>query len=454
MNNEAKNQEEGLIDITEIASDYLRIVRKMWAWFIIFCLLGASVFYVKARVSYVPMYTASATFTVNMSQDMNSTSSSFFNNNAAEQMATTFPHILTSGVLRRKIEEELGTVASASTIKASVLEGTNLLTISVTDRDAGRAYTVLQSVVENYPSISEVIVGRTSMEMLDETGIPAQPDNPKEFGKDAVKGAILGAAVVAAWAVLLLFTRRTIRKEEDVTKYLNARCLGGVPQVAIKKRSKAVEQPRLLVTEPKYEEKMQESLRIIRNKIEYHAHEYQHKVFMITSATAGEGKSTVSVNLALTLARAGHRVTLIDCDLRHPSIRSIFGMEEGPGLVDILNRKKRIKDCIVKVTDLGVGGELKFLFLPGGEAVEDGSELLGTQTMQKVINTIKKSSDYVILDCAPAGLITDAVVLGQYAEAAVFVVRKDFARVNHIMDGMEHLAESRVQIIGCIMNGV
>ena len=74
--------------------------------------------------------------------------------------------------------------------------------------------------------------------------------------------------------------------------------------------------------------------------------------------------------------------------------------------------------------------------------------------MNKVIEHVKSRSDYVILDCAPAGLITDAVVLAQYAEAAIFVVRKDFARVSHIMDGMEHLAESHIQIAGCIMNGV
>ena len=64
------------------------------------------------------------------------------------------------------------------------------------------------------------------------------------------------------------------------------------------------------------EEKMQESFRIIRNKIEYNAQEYHMKTFLVTSALAGEGKSTVAVNLALSLAQAGQRVTLVDCDLR------------------------------------------------------------------------------------------------------------------------------------------
>lgn len=456
MSNQEKNPEEGLIDITEYIADYLRIARKMWAWFLIFSLLGAGIFYIRARVSYTPVYTASATFTVNMSQDetLGNSTSTFFDNSTAEQMATTFPHILTSGVLRRKVEENLGAAAASSSISASVLENTNLLTISVTDRDAGRAYAVLQSVVENYPSISEVIVGKTRMEVLDETGIPAYPDNPKAFGKSAVKGAILGAMLVAAWVVLLIFTRRTIRKKEDVYRRVHARCLGTIPNISKKRRTRNQEHQRFLVTEPKYEEILQEDLRIIRNKIEYHANEYQHKVFLITSAAAGEGKSMMSVNLALSLARAGHKVTLIDCDLRHPSDREIFGVESGMGLVDVLNKKVKMKECMLRPADLQLDENLKFLFFPGGEAIEDGSELLGGNVMQKIISSARQWADYVILDGAPAGMITDSVVLAQYADAAIFVVRKDFARVDHILDGMEHLAESHIQMIGCILNGV
>ena len=74
--------------------------------------------------------------------------------------------------------------------------------------------------------------------------------------------------------------------------------------------------------------------------------------------------------------------------------------------------------------------------------------------MRRILQIVEKWADYVILDSAPAGLLTDAVVLAQYADAALFVVRKDFARVNYIMDGLEHLAESRIQIVGGILNGV
>lgn len=450
-----QNQVE-LIDITEILEDYFRIFRRMLAWVLIFCVLGAGLFYVRARLQYSPQYTASATFTINIQQEQegveSSGSAAFFDNSTAEQMAKTFPYILTSGVLKRKVAKDMGAAVTGN-IQASVAENTNLLTISVTDRDAGRAYSTLQAVVNNYPSVSEVIVGKVYMEMLDETGIPPQPDNPKDFKRSAVKGAIFGFLLVALWAGILVVTRRTVRKEADVHKWMHTKCLGSLPEIRAKRRSGKTEQ-RLIITDAKVEQTLQEPLRIVRNKIEHHAKEYDNKAFLVTSALAGEGKSTVAVNLALSLAQTGQKVALIDCDLRHPSDRAIFGLQRGEGLGELLEKKIRMRDCTLYAKDIGIDRDMKLLFIPGGKSMDDGSELLGSERMQKVIETAKKWADYVILDSAPAGLLTDAVVLAQFADAAIFVVRKDFARVDYIMDGLEHLAESRIQVVGGILNGV
>lgn len=453
-----KSQELGLIDITEILSDYLRIFRRMWAWVLIFTILGAGLSYVRARLQYQPVYTASATFTVNIQREQQGVadtgSASFFNNSTAEQMAKTFPYILTSGVLKRKVAKDMKVDAVPGSIKATVAENTNLLTISVTDQDAGRAYATLKSVEKNYPSISEVIVGKVNMEMLDETGIPAEPDNPKAFRKNAVKGAAAGLLLVMIWTGILVVTRRTVRKESDIHRWMNTRCLGTVPEVHEKRRSRSTTM-RMILTDPKVEEKMQESFRIIRNKIEYNAQEYHMKTFLVTSALAGEGKSTVAVNLALSLAQAGQRVTLVDCDLRHPTDRQILGIEEnGVGLREVLEHKAKLKECLMKAEDIGLDPDMCMIFLPGGKTISDGSDLLGTELMGRIIEKLEEISDFVILDSAPAGLLTDAVVLEQYADGAAFVVRKDFARVDYIMDGMEHLAESNIQIIGGILNGV
>ena len=112
-----------------------------------------------------------------------------------------------------------------------------------------------------------------------------------------------------------------------------------------------------------------------------------------------------------------------------------------------------MSECLIGSTELGLPSDVELLFLPGGSTMKDGSEFLGTELMKHIIEKMEEWADYVILDSAPAGLLTDAVVLAQYADGAIFVVRKDFARVDYIMDGMEHLAESRIQIIGGILNG-
>ena len=441
------------IDVVELLRDYFKILSAMWIWLLIFSLLGAGLFYGRAVKQYVPVYTASATFAISIWENQQSSSAAYYDNAAAEQMATTFPYILTSGVLRRQVEKDLGKSVATGSIKAVVANNTNLLTLSVTSMDPESAYEVLQSVIKNYPSLSEVIVGRVNMVQLDETGIPTTPDNPQNFKQQTIKGALCGVILVAGWAALILFTRRTIRKESDVQKRMHIKCFGAIPQITFKKRTNSLKW-RIVLTEPGIEGILQEPLRIIRNKVERYANESGKKVFLITSALAGEGKSTVAVNLALSLAKAGHKVVLIDCDLRHPSGRDILGMKDGEGLVEVLTRKAKINDCMLRANELGLGRDINMMIIPGGKPIDGGSELLETREMGALVEIVKKWADYVILDSAPTGLLTDAVVLARYADAAIFVVRKDYAKVDYIMDGMEYLAESGIPIIGGVLNGV
>ena len=447
-----KNAEVELIDITELLYDYIKIICRMWVWLLIFCVLGAGLFYYRAKKQYVPFYTAAATFAINIWEEQQSTAS-YYDNAAAQQMASTFPYILTSGVLRRQVEKDLGGAVGIGSIRAEVEANTNFLTLSVTDTDPESAYIVLQSVIKNYPSLSEVIIGRVRMVQLDETGIPTSPDNPANFKSQTIKGGLYGIILVAGWAGLILLLRKTIRKEADVQKWMNIKCFGSIPQIHDRKRTKA-QNRRIVLTEPRIEAAFLEPLRIIRNKIERYVNESGKKVFLITSALAGEGKSTVAVNLALSLALAGHKVALIDCDLRHPSDREILGMKDGDGLWEVLTGKAKINSCIIRASALGVDSGIDLMIIPGGNPLDDGSELLGSRKMGALVDSVKKWADFVILDSAPTGLITDAVVLAQHADAAIFVVRKDFAKVDHIMDGMEHLAESGIPIIGGILNGV
>ena len=444
----------GKIDVSALLYDFLRVVRKMWLRFVILIVIGALVSGLMANFNYSEKYTAYTSFTVNIwDEEDDSGFSAYYDNEAAEQMADTFPYILTSGVLQRKVAKDMGTAGVSGSIDASVIENTNLFTLSVTDSDPKRAYETLQAVIENYPSVSEAVVGKLNMNILDESGIPEYPDNPKDLKKDAVKGGVVGFAIALAWAIFVTLTRRTIKSEEDCQKYVNQRCLGTVPFVKIKERSDKTKR-HLNIMKRTINGDFKEAIRIIRNKVERHTHNGEMKKIVVTSALAGEGKSTIAVNLAISLAQEGKRVTLVDCDLRNPSDNEIMGIEPELGLIDYLNGDIDFKQIILPFNHMIDGQEsLKLYFIPGGKAVADGSNLLGSDKMKELIDVISNVSDYVILDSPPVGLLTDASVLGQFADCAMFIVKKDFAKAQHIMNGIEHLAESSIPVVGCVLNG-
>ena len=129
-------------------------------------------------------------------------------------------------------------------------------------------------------------------------------------------------------------------------------------------------------------------------------------------------------------------------------------MKPKKGLVDYLTGEADFKECIFQSNNIkGSDEKFKFYFIPGGRPVADGSNLLGGEKMKEIIDLVDNNSDYVILDSAPVGLLTDASVLAQYADCALFVVKKDYAKTEHIMSGIQHLADSNIPVIGCILNG-
>lgn len=442
------------IDVVVLLHDFLRVMRKMWIRVAVLGLIFAVITTVHANMNYCEYYTAYSSFTVNIwNEEDGSGVAAYYDNAAAEQMATSFPYILTSGVLQRRVASDMGVDAISGSIDASVVENTNIFTLSVTDTDPERAEETLQAVIKNYPSVSEAIVGKLEMNILDESGVPAAPDNPKDLKQDALRGALMGIVLGLAWAVLVTLLRKTIRTEEDCQKYVNQRCLGSIPFVRIKERSDKSKR-HLNITKKTIDPEFKEALRIVRNKLERYTGDGAMKRIVVTSALSGEGKSTIAANLALSLALEGKTVTLVDCDLRNPSDTEILDVETNNGLVDYLVGKAEFKDCLFQITnDTDKKRKFNFFFVPGGHAVADASNLLGSERMKWVIDTVSKTSDYVILDSAPVGLLTDAGVLAQFADCSMFVVKKDFARVEHIMNGIEHLSESNIPVIGCVING-
>ena len=248
----------------------------------------------------------------------------------AEQMAKTFPYILTSGALNDRVMRELG-ISAMPAVSASVLNNTNIFTLTVTSSDPQLAYNVLNAVIENYPDVAEFVVGPTVMNLLDESGLPSVPYNTRSY-RGAVKKSVL--VCTALWLlVCIVFAalRSTVHGEDELKQILNLPTLGVLPLVRSRKKSE-----RALCLQPEAHSGFSEAVQLMRIRVQKKMRESGMKVLLVSSASPGEGKTTVAINLAEALAGGGARVLLVDCDLRNPSVARALGLENKDGLAEYL----------------------------------------------------------------------------------------------------------------------
>ena len=446
-----KVEQPELIDITVIFKEFFHTLKRTALFSIAVILMCSGMFTIYRTITYDPVYTAYSTFIISINDTGNS-GNNYYNSSTALQMEKTFPYIITSDIVQKNVAEELDMDKVPGEITVSASENTNLFTIRVTDSDPQRAYDTLQALLKVYPDYSESIIGKAYMELMDENSVPTSPDNPNSLVKNIVYGAILGVLVAMFIVFVRTITNKTVRKPEDCIKRINTKCIGAVPFVKDKVRSRHVEQGKN-ICKPEIDPEFVESFRMIRNKIEHESRNNHYNTIMITSAMPGEGKSTVSANIALSLAMAGKKVALVDCDLRNPSASKIVGEIKGKGFIDYLKGEAKLQECFVKGVEL-YGIKLPVLLVRGGKGVQDGTKYLYDARMKRAIKVLKKQMDYVILDTAPAGLMTDAAILAPLSDYVIFVVKKDYTKANKIIESMESVSLGNVQIMGCVLNGV
>ena len=434
--------------------DLMRIINNMWKgakryWFLMLAVivLFSGAFGYRAYRNYSPIYSANATFTITSDTSSLYSSTSYLNTRTASQIVKTFPYILNSGILQKKIADDLGMESIPGTIATETLGTTNMITIVVNSSNPQYSYDILQSVINHYPEVAEPVIGKVAMNLLDMTDVPESASNPPSYTRDIIKGAIMGAGLCVAFLLIYAFTRNTIHEEEDFKKMLNIDCICAIPQIVFKKRGKEFRKD-ISIYNKKISQTFLEAVRVLRARIEKDAKKNHLQVFLVTSAAPGEGKSTIATNTAMALAMRESKVALVDCDLRNPSVRERLEMEkEGAGLYEYLIKEAELEDILLW------NETYKMYVIPGGQPLSNASELMDSPRMHELLEQLKEIAEYIILDTAPVGILTDTAVLAEAADAALFVVKQDYANRSAILEGIEQLAESKIYISGCILNG-
>ena len=175
------------------------------------------------------------------------------------------------------------------------------------------------------------------------------------------------------------------------------------------------------------------------------------QIIGITSAQPSEGKSTVSVNLAYTLAELGKTVLLIDCDMRRPAIHDIVSVKLTPGLADVLDGGIALNDTVSRYTSST--DKTFFDLIPGGTIPEDPVEKLNSGRFQKLLDAAANAFDYVVLDLPPVNAVVDAVNVSRYVDGMLVVLREGHCPRYVLDECMEQLRYAKANVLGFVMNG-
>jgi len=192
-----------------------------------------------------------------------------------------------------------------------------------------------------------------------------------------------------------------------------------------------------------------EQYRTIRTNIQFSMVDKELKTLACTSATMSEGKSTTITNLAVTIARQGQKVLLVDADLRKPTIHKIMEVKNQHGLTNLLTKKKNSKEAILpapKVKNLYI--------LPSGPIPPNPAELLGSKAMEDLILKLSEKYDFILFDTPPVLAVTDAQVLGSFCDGVVLVLKSHTVDRKDLIKTKELLDKTNINLIGAIFNGV
>ena len=173
------------------------------------------------------------------------------------------------------------------------------------------------------------------------------------------------------------------------------------------------------------------------------------QVVMVTSATQGEGKTSLSSQLATSMATAGMRTLIVDCDLRNPSIHKLFDLGLTAGVSEVLVQDADVTDAVqpTMVPNLWV--------IPAGQCSNRVIAALAQgHPLETLFNRLRGQFDFIIVDSCPVLPVADALLIGQHVDGVVFSIMQDVSQVPKIQSASEKLAQLNIPLVGAVLNGI
>ena len=261
---------------------------------------------------------------------------------------------------------------------------------------------------------------------------------PSENQNLLVLGGI-GLALPFLLFILAELLNNKIQSREDIEKISSIPFNGGIGHKESTGNLVVIEKPRSAIAE---------AFRALRANLNYFTEGKEQKVFMITSSLSGEGKTFTTINLASVFALSGKPTLIIGADLRKPRITEEFGLQNRQGLSNYLSGQCSLQEAIQPT------GIEHLHILPGGPVPPNPSELIMQPRMAEMLQELKKSYAFILLDTPPLALITDGLVLSKYADHTLYLVRQDFTPREMLFAADELYQAGKIPHLSFVLNDI
>ncbi len=425
------------------------IVRNFWV--VVLCaLIGVMGNYLAGHINYEPLYTSSATLAVFASGN----SGSYSTIAPANEKANVLVNVLTESTVKECAAEYLGVDGFDGSISATVLDNTNFIELKVTSDHPEKAYNLLNAVIKSHHKISDKVFKNAGLSVLKMPSVPTAPSNRISNSNNnliIVGAATLSLAVIAVLSIM----RNTVKKESDFNEKIDSKLIGTIAHENKQMTLQEIKQKKkkgLLIRSNAYISlRFTENFHKIAAKLEHMQSNEDCKVFAITSVAENEGKSTCAANIAVSLADRGNKVVLVDFDFKKPALYKIFDEEfsEGSELSELLEGKINENDYKFK------SYKKTPLFLAfSTKPAPDYRSWISDGKLAALVEKLKSTFDYVIIDTAPISVDTTVSDIVRIADKTIMVIRTDTVTVNVLNDHIATLSKVGSNLAGCILNDV
>ena len=394
-------------------------------------------------------FTTSATFAVS---SRSGGVAGYANINSAAETAAIYSELLQGRLTTDLITQYNGQLPNKITTEQ--LGGTNLLKVSVSADAPEDSLAILQTIIDHQDTLSQYISDTAVLTVVSTPSITSSFSHSFDRTKLCFLTGLGCAGVMVLLLCFLCMTSGTIQNRIGAKNTLDAKILVSIPHEGLRSSWKQLlhRSPRreLNILSPSVSFGFTEAVHRIAARFE-HEHTKGRKVFLFSSVSEAEGKSTVAANTALSLVSKGPRVLFIDLDLRRPVQHRILNMSvprenEFGRMLSSSQDPETILAAAVRRQDTSL------YTLLSARSYPDMVERLSSQLLADVIRLARSHFDYVIIDSPPLGYFSDSEILSDLADASVLIVRQDLVPAPKINDAIDALRAGKSHFLGCILN--